>query len=415
MSGVARRTVDVAVVGSGPSGLVAARRLAAAGADVVVLEREAAPGGVPRHSAHTGYGLRDRHRLMTGPAYAARLAEEADAAGATLRTEATVTGWAGPRALAVTSPAGLEELDAGAVVLATGARERPRPARLVAGDRPMGVVTTGLLQQLVHLHDRLSASRAVVVGAELVSWSAVLTLREAGCATVLMTSEHDVAEAPAPLRWLGPRALGVPLATRTRVARILGRGRVEGVEVVDTRSGARSQVACDLVVFTGSWRAEGELARTAGLQVDPASGAPVVDTELRTSAPGVFAAGNLVHPVDTADVAALGGAHVADAVRRWLEAPALPPRGVALAAEAPLAWVAPTVLRPGDRPPPRRRLLAWSTEARAVAAVRLTQDGREIARRRLPWAVSPGRVLRLPAGLLDAVDLAGGPVRLTLD
>ncbi|MFO8076150.1 MAG: FAD-dependent oxidoreductase [Egibacteraceae bacterium] len=409
-----RRAVDVAVVGSGPAGLVAARRLAAAGADVVVLEREAAAGGVPRHSAHTGYGLRDRRRALSGPAYAARLVEEADAAGAALRTEATVTGWAGPRSLTVTSPAGLEEIDAGAVVLATGARERPRPARLIAGDRPMGVVTTGLLQQIVHLHDRLSASRAVVVGAELVSWSAVLTLREAGCATVLMTSEHDVAETPAPLRWLGPRALGVPVAAHTRIARIIGRGRVEAVEVVDTRSGARRRVACDLVVLTGSWRAESELARTAGLQVGPAGGGPVVDTELRTSAPGVFAAGNLVHPVDTADVAALGGAHVAGAVRRWLEAPAPPPRGVALTAEAPLAWVAPMVLRPGDRPPPRRRLLAWSTEARPVAHVRLLQDGREITRRRLPWAVSPGRVLRLPATLLDAVDLSGGPVRLTL-
>ena len=414
MTGVPRRRADVAIVGSGPAGLTAAQRLARAGADVVVVEREREPGGIPRHSAHTGYGLRDRRRLLSGPAYAARLAEDAVAAGASLATETTVTGWTGPRRLALTGPSGREELDAGAVVLATGARERPRSARLVAGDRPMGVLTTGLLQQLAVRHGSLPFDRAVVVGAELVSWSAVLTLREAGCRVVRMVTEHEVAEAPAPLRLAGPRALGFALSTGTRVARVRGEDRVTGVELVERRGGAREIVSCDVVVFTGSWVPDHELARLAGLQVDTASGSPVVDTAQRTSAPGVFAAGNLVHPVDTADVAALGGAHVAASVARWLAEPSPAPRGVALGAEAPLAWVAPSVLRRGDGPPPRRRLLAASTERRATAAVRLHQDGREIARARLPWAVSPGRILRLPSSLLDAVDLAGGPVRLAL-
>ncbi len=99
------------------------------------------------------------------------------------------------RRLLVTSPGGRRVVEADAVVLATGARERPRSARRIPGDRPDGVYTTGELQNLVHLHHVEVGSRAVVVGAELVSWSAVLTLRRAGCRTVAMTTAFDHAEA----------------------------------------------------------------------------------------------------------------------------------------------------------------------------------------------------------------------------
>jgi hypothetical protein len=90
-----------------------------------------------------------------------------------------VTGWAGDRALEITSPAGRRTVTADVVVIATGARERPRPGRRIPGDRPAGVFTTGQLQNQVHLLHREVGHQAVVVGAELVSWSAVMTLREA--------------------------------------------------------------------------------------------------------------------------------------------------------------------------------------------------------------------------------------------
>ncbi|HET7902529.1 MAG TPA: hypothetical protein VFL59_15205, partial [Candidatus Nanopelagicales bacterium] len=110
----------------------------------------------------------------------------------------------------MTSPQGRTVMTAGAVVLATGARERPRAARLVPGDRPAGVLTTGQLQNLVHLQHRSPGARAVVVGAELVSWSAVLTLREAGCETVLMTTEHARGESYAAFRGPARAVLRTP-------------------------------------------------------------------------------------------------------------------------------------------------------------------------------------------------------------
>src|SRR5581483_4695312 len=179
-SAVAGETADVAVVGAGPAGLAAAVQLRRAGAGrVVVLDREAEPGGIPRHAKHQGFGIRDLHRVMSGPRYAARIAEAAIDAGAELRTEAQVTGWAGG-ALEVTAPRGRSRLDARAVVLATGCRERPRPARLVPGSRPQGVMTTSMLQQLVYLRGESPGRRAVVVGAEHVSFSALLTLSHGG-------------------------------------------------------------------------------------------------------------------------------------------------------------------------------------------------------------------------------------------
>ena len=132
-------STDVLIVGAGPSGLTAAAELAR-DHRVIVIEREQVAGGIPRHSDHTGYGLRDLKKVMSGPQYARVLSGRAARAGADIRTETMMTGWVDERLVAVTSPAGRYEINAGAVILATGARERPRSARLVAGDRPAGVL-----------------------------------------------------------------------------------------------------------------------------------------------------------------------------------------------------------------------------------------------------------------------------------
>lgn len=424
---------DVLIIGGGPAGLTAAADLARRlEGDVLVLDREDRAGGVPRMCPHAGYGLRDLRRVTSGPDYAQRLVERAIAAGAQVRARTTVTGWSGDRRVEVTSPQGRFEVEARAVVLATGARERPRAARFIPGDRPDGVWTTGQLQRLVHTEGGEPArpvpigTRAVVVGAEAVSWSAVLTLRAAGCATELMTTTYPKAESSAAFTLPGRTVLRVPVVTSARVTRIVGTGRVEAVEIENLVTGARRLVACDTVVLTGDWIPDHELARSAGLDLDPGTRGPLVDTALRTSRPGIFAAGNLLHPVDTADVAALDGRHVAVEVARWLEASAdegagapsegggAPSEGVRLVAERPLRWVTPGILRPGDPGPPRGRLLAWSDAHVRTPRVRVGQDGVVLSRRTLPWPAAPGRVFRIPASMLDGVDRTGGPVYLGL-
>jgi NAD(P)H-nitrite reductase large subunit len=354
--------------------------------------------------------------VLRGPEYARRCVEAARTAGVELRTGATVTGWAAPLRAEVTSPAGRVVVGARAVVLATGARERPRSARRVPGDRPDGVLTTGQLQNLVHLGRARPGSRAVVVGAELVSWSAVLTLRAAGARTVVLTSEHAVPESPAAVTAAGRLGLGVPVARRTRVARILGRSRVEAVELEHLDTGARRTLPCDTVVFTGDWIPDHELARLAGVTIDPGTRGPLVDPALRTSAPGLFAVGNLVHPVDTADVAALDGRAVVPAVLAHLAGTAgAGAAGVRIRPGDGLRWVSPGLLDAAGTPPPLARLLAWPDRTIPRPVVTVRQGDRILTARRLRPTASPGRVLGIPFGLLAGVDHDGTDVTVALD
>src|SRR6516162_9733826 len=130
-------TPEVLIIGGGPAGLTAAAHLAGrVQGEVLVVDREQQAGGIPRHSDHIGYGTRDMRRFITGPAYAQRLVRAAETAGAAIRTQAMVTGWDADGNAEVTCPQGRLRVQARAVVLATGARERPRTARLIPGDRP---------------------------------------------------------------------------------------------------------------------------------------------------------------------------------------------------------------------------------------------------------------------------------------
>jgi thioredoxin reductase len=400
----------VVVVGAGPAGLAAAIELRRRGvADVVVVEREAEAGGIPRHADHQGFGARDLRRVLTGPAYARRYAELARAAGAEIRTEATVTGWTADGALEVTAPDGRRTLEPAAVVLATGCRERPRAARLVPGTRPAGVMTTGTLQQLVHLRGARVGTRAVVVGAEHVSFSAVATLAEGGARTVAIVTDKPRHQSFAAFRTGAALRYGAPLLARTAIAAIHGRERVEAVELSDLDDGQSRRVDCDTVVFTADWIPEYELAVLAGIDLDPGTRGPVVDTALRTARPGVLAAGNLDHGAEAADVAALSGRHAGAAAAAYLAgARPWPDARVPIRCAPPLHWIAPNAIAPPAGPPPRGRFALRAHAFLRAPEVEVAQDGRTLWRGRLR-ALQPGRSAALPAGWVTEVDPRGGP------
>ncbi|MGW4162450.1 FAD-dependent oxidoreductase [Streptomyces sp. NPDC004788] len=399
------RTVDVVIVGAGPAGLAAAARLAAAGAGrVEVLEREAAPGGVPRHCARPGFGA------WPGPVYARRTVRAAVRAGAVVRTGASATGWAGPLTLEVTAPTGPERITARAVLLATGARERPRSARLVPGSRPAGVLSTGELQQSVELfglRGERVGSRAVVVGSDPVARHAVRTLQRAG-----VTVAAVVADRPR-----GPRVPGTPVLRGTTVTELVGRGRLTGVRVrgADGRTGL---LRCDTVVFTGDWLPDHELARSGGVSLDRATRGPSVDSAFRTPVPGVFAAGNLLRGVEPATAAAAEGRAAAASVLEHLAGAPWPAPGVPLVAAGELRWLSPgrlTATAPALAPAPADPVLLLRPATRLVRPVlTITQDERVVQERRLPALLDPHRSLRHAAGWVEDVDPQGGPVTVSL-
>ena len=308
----------VAVVGAGPSGLAVATELARSGVGrIIVIEREAEAGGIPRHCGHSPFGMREYRRVLSGPAYTRRLVADACRQGVEIRTCTSVVRLGNGGCLTLSSAAGEQQLEADRVVLCTGNRETPRAARLVSGTRPLGVLTTGALQSMVYLKRRIPFRHPVIVGSELVSFSAFLTCRHAGIRPRAMIDHHPRAAAW-PFATLLPKLFGAEVLLDSRLQSIDGRARVEAVTLLDA-SGRSRRVDCDGVVFSGDFVAESTLVRASHLALDPASGGPLIDQFGRCSDSRVFSCGNLIHPVDTAGWCWAEGRRTATAVRLSLE------------------------------------------------------------------------------------------------
>jgi NADPH-dependent 2,4-dienoyl-CoA reductase/sulfur reductase-like enzyme len=328
--------LDVAIIGGGPAGLGAAIALKERGvAQVVVLERESEAGGIPRHCGHPPFGLHEFRRLMTGPVYAKALVAKALAAGVDIRTRQSVVALQPGGVLVLATPDGPERLEARRVLLATGARERTRAARLLGGDRPAGVLNTGALQAAVYLHGQVPFKAPVVVGTELVGLSALSTCRRHGIRPVAMVEEAPRTVARWPLG-LFPRLLRIPVHYNTGITEILGDTHVEGVRLT---TGAT--LPCDGVILSGQFLPEASLIRASALAYDPASGGPVIDQFGRCSDPAFFAAGNLLRPIETAGWCHSEGWDIGEYIADDLEGGLPPPEDVEIIPGKGLKYVVP--------------------------------------------------------------------------
>jgi NADPH-dependent 2,4-dienoyl-CoA reductase/sulfur reductase-like enzyme len=229
-----------------------------------------------------------------------------------ISTLSTATQLDDKNSVQVTSPAGIETISARAIILATGARERPRAARAVPGKRPAGIYTTGSLQQATYLEDLAIGTRAVIVGAEHVSFSAVMTLKHAGVKTVAMLTDKKKHETVGIVRI----ALGLwyrfKLMTKTEIVEVLGDSRVTGVRI--RRNGVEKVIECDTIVFTGNWIPDNELVRRGGFAIDSTYKSPVVEKNAQIPGESIYAVGNLVLPIKAADKCAVDARAVAKKV-----------------------------------------------------------------------------------------------------
>jgi len=417
---VGLQSADVLIVGGGPAGLAAALELKKLGVNnVVVAERESEAGGIPRLCGHIGFGLRDFQRVLSGPAYARKYRELIAGSKINLRVGTYVSNIQllnkNSNQITYTNPDEVGAIEAKSVLLATGVRERPRSARLIPGHRPQGVFTTGSLQRFVYEHHLPVGKRAVIVGVEIVSLSVVTTLLHAGVNVAGLVTElpnhqwYMPVFLPAKIFYADILA-HAPVLTNKRVTNILGRQRVEGVEVTDLDSGKTQIIECDTVVFTGDWIPENELARRGDVETLKPSLGPQVDAAFRTSQVGVFAAGNLLRGVETADWAALEGRSAARAIAQWLDKGQWSASRLEVQTEAPLAWICPNVLSPDVRVEGFR---FWSKEFRKNATLQLKQGERVLYEKKIRW-LKANVALSLSGEWVEKVDYAKEPVKLVI-
>lgn len=405
---------DVLIVGAGPAGLAAAIELRRLGSGLVlVVDREKEAGGIPRHCYHTGFGIRDMFRILSGPDYARRYVRLAQEADVQIRTETSVTNWCSPNRLQATSPFGRLDIEAQAVLLATGCRERPRTARLIPGNRPAGIFTTGALQNFVYLHHFPVGRRALIVGADHVGFSAIMTLKHAGVDVAAMVTHLPDYQSYFAYKLISATRYRVPIWTNLRVSNIMGKQRVEAVELTGVVDGSTSIVDCDTVVFTGDWIPDYVLSFAGGLAHDSQSHSPLIDLEFHTSVEGVFAAGNLVHAAETADIAALSGRYAARSVQQFLHGKTWSASPLKIEVDAPLLWVSPQMIAPGQTRTAQGHFILRVSQFLKQATLEVWQGERRLAQQRYRQMI-PNLPVHLSDNWLSQVDSTGENIRLRI-
>ena len=317
---------EIVIIGGGPAGLAAAIAAYDAGCrSILILERDNQLGGILNQCIHNGFGLHTFGEELTGPEYAARFARQVLDRGIAYKLNTMVLSIGGDKKItAVNRTDGLIEIEATAIILAMGCRERSRGALNIPGFRPAGIYSAGTAQRLVNIEGFLPGRRVVILGSGDIGliMARRMTLEGAKVLVVAELMPYSGGLKRNIVQCLND--FGIPLKLSHTVVDIQGRERVTGVTIAavgpDRKPipGTEIHYDCDTLLLSCGLLPENELSRGMGVTISPVTNGPVVDESLQTNIPGVFAAGNVLHVHDLVDFVSEEAAAAGRAALRYL-------------------------------------------------------------------------------------------------
>ncbi len=395
--------------------MAAAIELDSRGNSVLVLDREESLGGILMQCIHNGFGLIELDEELTGPEFAQRFEEKLQTRNIQVLLKTTVLDIREDDKhkviYAVSAKKGMMRIEARAIVLAMGCRERNRGNIRIPGARPAGIYTAGLAQRLVNIEGYIPGKDVAIIGSGDIGLIMARRMSWSGCKV------HAVIEIlpyPSGLTRNIVQCLNdfnIPLYLSHMVTNIYGKDRVEGIEIAPIETGALMsekafRIACDTVLLSVGLVPENELSRDAGIEIHPATNGPWVDSMLMTTMPGVFACGNVLHVHDLVDYVVEEARRAGANAAAWLSGYRAE-REIRVKSGSNIRYIMPMRVNPERENRLYMRALVVKNDARLD--VRL--DGTEVKSRKLAH-VQPSEMLSLT---LKPEDLAAARRDSTLE
>ena len=299
------------VIGAGPAGMAAALAAKESGIpdkDIIIIERAKTPGGILEQCIHTGFGLHYFKEEISGPEYAARFIEMLEKTDIQLLCDTMVTQITPSRKVtAMSKEKGLIEIQADAIILAMGCRERPRGALDISGTRPAGVMTAGAAQQFINIEGYMPGHTCVILGSGDIGliMARRMTLEGAKVKKVCELLPFSGGLKRNIVQCLDD--YNIPLELSTTVVDVHGKDRLTGVttakvdENLKPIPGTEEYVECDTLLLSVGLIPENEVSKFAGVTLDPKTKGPIVDDMRETNVRGIFACGNVLQVHDLVD------------------------------------------------------------------------------------------------------------------